>query len=350
MAEDESNDQGKRMAASIASSTESTEFDLGGYGAEGCAKLASALEKPLPLPDMIRFTFVVGGGKKVRQKYADALPQILADALRKVGFSEDRGASLAVECAGLFKFQHNTDTDLKVTHVYPHIDREAAAAAAAANAPADDALSPKELILHAELSTFQKMMAAKCPSLAQRRRAHEVLKAARAELAAAETKMANLEMLTDDEQRRYDTLDAVGLEEKQAWLGKAMEGMVDSGQLTAAEKKAMIEQLASKMEQLEEQIGISEAEGKAKRTEKLRGMLMDLQARSATVRELTPIVRKVKFETEIKAAEKKLAELAKLENSKVVLPLAEVQKLNAKPKLLEDLAAMKSESRGWFAD
>ena len=56
------------------------------------------------------------------------------------------------------------------------------------------------------------------------------------------------------------------------------------------------------------------------------------------------------LEAEIKAVMKRLAELTKLENSKVVLPLAEVQKLNAKPKLLEDLAAMQAESRGWFAD
>jgi len=34
----------------------------------------------------------------------------------------------------------------------------------------------------------------------------------------------------------------------------------------------------------------------------------------------------------------------------VVLPLAEVQKLAAKPKLLEDLNAMQTESRGWFGE
>ena len=49
-------------------------------------------------------------------------PALLAEALKKVGFSEDRGASLDISCAGLFKFQHNTDTDLKVTHVYPRTD------------------------------------------------------------------------------------------------------------------------------------------------------------------------------------------------------------------------------------
>ena len=63
-----------------------------------------------------------------------------------------------------------------------------------------------------------------------------------------------------------------------------------------------------------------------------------------------PQVRKPKFEAEIKAARKKLAELEKLENSKVVLPLAEIQKLNAKPKLLEDLAAMEADAAGWFGE
>jgi len=33
-----------------------------------------------------------------------------------------------------------------------------------------------------------------------------------------------------------------------------------------------------------------------------------------------------------------------------VLPLDEVQKLAARPKLLEDLKAMVAESAGWFAD
>ena len=215
----------KRLAAELRTATSSTEFDLAGYGVGGCAKLAAALEKPLPLAEMIRFTFTVGGGKKVRQKYAENLPMVLADALRKIGFQEDRGASLAPECAGLFKFQHNTDTDLKVTHVFPRIDPEAAKAASA-NESAHDPLSPSELILHAEMPTFERMIAAKCPSLAQRRRAHEVLKTARAELATIEAKMASMVALSDSEQQRYDTLDAVGLEEKHTWLAKQMEFMV----------------------------------------------------------------------------------------------------------------------------
>ena len=61
-----------------------------------------------------------------------------------------------------------------------------------------------------------------------------------------------------------------------------------------------------------------------------------------------PTHAQMKFEAEIKAVQKRLQELEKLENSKQVLPLSEAMKLNAKPKLLEDLAAMQTESRGWF--
>jgi len=348
---DEANDQAKRLASEIRKATESTEFDLAGYGAEGCAKLAQALEQPLSLHDMIRLSFVVGGGKKVRQKYNDGLPMLLAEALRKVGYSEDRGAYESFECAGLFKFQHNTDTDLKVTHVFPKLDRGAAAAEAErARPPVDDPLSPEELLVHADQRMFGKMVDTKCPSLAQRRRVLDVLKAARAEIAACEAKMTNLEALTSQEQARYDTLDATLLEEKQAWLGQQMQHMVDTGQLTAAEKRSVEAQLSEKLEKLEEQIATAESEGKTKRAEKLRSMLEEMQARSTALSECKPIVRKAKFEQEIRAVTKRLEDLAKLESSKAVLSMTEVQKLNVRPKLLEDLAAMQSESRGWFAD
>ena len=75
MAAEEGEEKAKKLANEIRGSTESTEFDLAGYGGEQCAKLAAAaFSKPLPLAEMIRLSFVVGGGKKVRQKYNDALP------------------------------------------------------------------------------------------------------------------------------------------------------------------------------------------------------------------------------------------------------------------------------------
>ena len=278
---EEGDDKAKKLAHEIRSSSQSTEFDLAGYGAEQCERLAAAaFSKPLPLASMVRLSFLVGGGKKVRQKYNDGLPALWADALKKIGFTEDRGASLDASCAGLFKFQHNTDTDLKVTHVYPRIDPEAAAALDGGEA-SDDALSPAQLLLFSEMPTFQKMIASKTPSLAQRRRALAALKAAREGIAAAEAKLTRLEALTEDEQAQYDTLDAALLDEKVGWLTKAMEAMIDGGQLTASERTAVMAQLASKVEQLEAQIASATAEGKAKRAEKLQAMLADLRVRSS---------------------------------------------------------------------
>ena len=161
MAEDGEDEKAKKMANMIRMSNDSSEFDLAGYGADQCDRLAAAaFSKPLPLADMIRLSFVVGGGKKVRQKYNDGLPALWADALKKIGFKEDRGASLDKSCAGLFKYQHNTDTDLKVTHVYPRIDPEAAAVDISEGGQ-DEALSPADLITFAEQPTFERMIAAK---------------------------------------------------------------------------------------------------------------------------------------------------------------------------------------------
>ncbi len=341
-------DKTKKLAAAIRSATESDEHDLAHFGPDACDALATgAFERPLPLKDMIRVSFVVGGGKKVRQKYNDGLPTMLRGSLERVGYKEDRGASLSNECAGLFKYQHNTDTDLKVIHVFPRIDPSAAAAASSGEG--EDALTPEQLITFSEMRTFQRMIAAKTPSFTQRKRALDVIKAARAELVASEEKLANMQPLSDGEQSRYDTLDATALEEKQAWLSKAMEEMVSSGQLTSAEVEMVAQQLDAKRETIETQLADADATGKAKKAEKLRALLEEVDARSAAVREIKPIRRRVKFEAEIAAVQKKLAELAKLEKSKVVLPLAEVQKLNAKPKLLDDLAAMQAESAGWFS-
>ena len=118
------------------------------------------------------------------------------------------------------------------------------------------------------------------------------------------------------------------------------------------EKDAVLEQLSTKIAQLEEQHASAESEGKAKRAEKLAGLLEELRAKAAAARDVKPIRRSAKFEAEIKQVQQRLAALAKLEESskKQALPLSETQKLAARPKLMEDLKAMQDESRGWFAE
>ena len=91
---DAADDKSKKLALAIRMSNSNTEFDLAGYGGAQCDALAlAAFEKPLPLKDMIRLSLLVGGGKKVRQKYNDGLPALFSESLKKIGFAEDRGAS-----------------------------------------------------------------------------------------------------------------------------------------------------------------------------------------------------------------------------------------------------------------
>jgi len=71
---------------------------------------------------MFRTSFIVGGGKKVRGKYDAALPKYISQALGAIGYEEDKGASVSLACQGRFKYQHNTDTDLKTMHVFPRVE------------------------------------------------------------------------------------------------------------------------------------------------------------------------------------------------------------------------------------
>ena len=65
--------------------------------------MISAFSLPLEAPtEMVRFTFVVGGGKLVRSKYDEDLPKWITAALREIGFSEDRSAALDFSSQGMF--------------------------------------------------------------------------------------------------------------------------------------------------------------------------------------------------------------------------------------------------------
>ena len=112
-----SEETAKKLAMEVRQSNKSEEFDLSGYGPNSVTKLVQdAFTAPLPLGNMVRLSFVVGGGKKVRQKYNDGLERLLCDALNGIGFTEDKGAALSLECAGQYKYQHDLGKDLKFVH------------------------------------------------------------------------------------------------------------------------------------------------------------------------------------------------------------------------------------------
>ncbi len=301
--------------------------------------------QPLHSAEPLRLTLIVGGGKKVRQKYDDRLPLLLADALKSIGYSEDRAASATLDAQGTFKHQHDTDKDLKFLHVFPRIEPPP-------HASNDDpaAMSPAELIVFADAAAYQLMLSRKTHSFSQRRRALELLRAARERLKAVEERMAALEPVSDADATFYESVDSDALARKIEFTSKVLEDMIAKTQLTAAEQRAVGAQLASKLEALAAQLDEAREAGKEKRIAKLEELVAEVTARRAAVKEAMPVVHKLKFGAEMSSARKRLAELEKLENHKGVLPLETVTKLNAKPKLIADLAAMEEESRGWFSD
>jgi len=348
-----SEETAKKLAMEVRQSKESEQFDLAGYGPNSVAKMVQdAFTNPLPLDSMVRLSFVVGGGKKVRQKYNDGLVRELTSALSGIGFTEDKGAALALECAGQYKYQHDTSKDLMFVHVFPRVDPAAAAALAAGDGPGvPDAMSPTQLLLFSEPAVFERMVAAKTPSFAQRRRVLDVLKQAKADYAAVEAKLGAMEALDAREQQLLDELDAEALEAKLKWLSKELDGMITAGQLNKDEKPMVLEQLHAKLEAVEVQIATADSEGKEKRAAKLREGHAELVARIDAVSALKPIHRPVKFEKEMAAARKQLLELDKLEvrSKKEILPLSEIERLNKRPKMKADLQAMEEDSAGWFS-
>lgn len=203
----------------------------------------------------------------------------------------------------------DTDKDLKFVHVFPRVElQEASIATGDAN------LTPEELIVFADISAFQTMISKKTVSLTQRRRALDVVKAARARLAAIEVKLAEMQVradggrsccmrrlgrvtppmpdrrpfpallriflldltppvsqeLTSEDQQFYDSADDEGLQQKQEVLQIILDNMISKGQLTKNEQKEVLVQLQEKLDAIDTQIQAAAAAGQAKKEGKLR--------------------------------------------------------------------------------
>ena len=169
------------MAASLAkgirSAVDHEDHDLSGFNeAQVHQLMTAAFTDPIPAAKPLGFRFTVGGGKKVRAKYGEDMPKWCREALRGIGFEEDRGASAVAECQGMFKMQHDLDKDLKFTHVFPrtcplppapdaelHEGRGGGGDAAAAEGDADAVLDPIALCTGCTLKEFELLSNGNCP-------------------------------------------------------------------------------------------------------------------------------------------------------------------------------------------
>lgn len=116
------------MAGEIRSSLTSEQFDLANYTEARARDLVlAAFSSPLSAPStMVRFTFVVGGGKLVRAKYSDDLPKWMGAALRDIGYTADASAAETFDSQGSFK-QPMSEIDIELKYFGAFILRDSSA-------------------------------------------------------------------------------------------------------------------------------------------------------------------------------------------------------------------------------
>ena len=181
MAEFQNEEHLSGLARDIRSTTTSEQMDLGNYTEQRARDLVVAgFSTPLTAPtEMIKFTFIVGGGKLVRSRYPEDLTRWMVSALRDIGFSEDRSAAETFDSQGTFKQQHDTGQNLKYLIVYPRVACATASKkstnAGATAAPVVDHNSPEYIVTAAEVATFKEIVASKVVSYKQKKRLLKLL-------------------------------------------------------------------------------------------------------------------------------------------------------------------------------
>ena len=91
---------------------------MAAHSAASVAQVNDTFSTPIPVKQMVRFSFLVGGGQKMRQKYDADCGKHFAASLRALGFEEDRGASEDLACQATFKHQHDTDKNVRAAAIH----------------------------------------------------------------------------------------------------------------------------------------------------------------------------------------------------------------------------------------
>lgn len=343
------------LAGKVRRSTESDEFDLSGYDQARCHELAKAsFSEPFPLKEMVRISFVVGGGKLVRQKYSDDLPKFMVNALGAIGFQEDNSATVEAGSAGKFKYHHDTNKNLKFVHVFPKIAEapEAAQQGPVTEDPGRVVKSPEELLLESEETDFTRFLRTHLVTYAQKRKALELLKQRIAVLEEIELKLSRLERLSDEEQNLFEGIGSEDLRQKVKEVNLELQGMVEANRLTSAEKSDCLEELESKMAQVQEEIAKAEAEGKTKKVQALAKPLEVLKSTHSQVKAADPVsLPPLKNGDKIRQLRQKLAELERLEKAtktKGHASIEELKRLGERPDLEEAVLELERRARGWL--
>eukprot|EP00927_Polykrikos_kofoidii_P061169 TRINITY_DN56038_c0_g1_i1.p1 TRINITY_DN56038_c0_g1~~TRINITY_DN56038_c0_g1_i1.p1 ORF type:complete len:416 (+),score=83.17 TRINITY_DN56038_c0_g1_i1:100-1347(+) len=343
------------LAGKVRRSTDSDEFDLGGYDQAKCDDFVKqALNEPFELGHMIKLSFVVGGGKLVRQKYSDDLPRLFMCSLTSIGFKDDSAAACEADSGGKFKFQHDTGKNLKFVHVFPRISGPAPAEAGddEADAVSDKPLGPDTILFRSSEREFSRLVDEHVITYTQKKALLELLKERISRLEAIEGKMARLVALAEGEQEMFDDVGADELRQKVKLVSAELQQMVKDGKLTSSEKASFVEQMEEKISAVDGELAKAEADAKPKKVQALTQQRQLLQeARTAAKDSPTVNLPQLRHSTELKKLYAKMAVLARIEKaSKGNYTMDELKRLGERSEIEEAISVLQERSRGWFED
>ena len=324
---------------------ESETFDLAGNSISTIeTTIRSAFASPLELNDMIRLTFVTGAGKLGRSKYDDDAAKTVTSSLRELGYTDDRGASCVVECAGSFKSQHDTGKNLKTIVVFPLIKNTLAEMEELDLKEKGPAIleegSPQQLIAMASINTFEKMLTSKCPSWSQKKACVAVIEEVKEVVQSLDNKLMNGTPLIETEQEFYDTCDLTSLDSKQTKTKNEMQKQVEEGKITSSEKEKLLNQVMDKLQALEGDIKDATDNKKPKRLQKLSSQKAKLTERKETLDSIKASPpHRLKHQPDIEKLRKEMQPLIKLEKETNgrLLSIKEISAISRKEEIEDDI-------------
>ena len=338
------------LAASIRAAKENEVFDLGGQSAATIqATVQAAFAEPLEGSHhggdngMIRITLVTGAGKQSRQKYDDNAHKAVVTALQQVGYQEDRTASGVMECAGLYKLQHDTGKNLKTVVIYPRIvvrlQQNTSKEKKAQHSDDDDeeeALIPEDTpgykLAVASMPTFANILKTKCASWSQKKACLECLEALQDIVKTLDEKLMHGQPLTEPEQSFYNVVSQ--LDEKIATVKHESKQHVQEGQLTEYERNLLLEHNAQRL---------AAEEGNSKNAKKLL-------ERKKLLQSIQPILpRPLKHHAAIARLYKEASNLMHL-NENQLLTVKERQMVSRREQIWQEIDDLQQASREWFED
>jgi len=320
----------------------SEQYDLSSYNKPQVDSVMSdAFAKPIKSAEPLKVSFIVGAGRgQGRGKYSENLPKLVAEAMRQIGYDEDKHADTCWECQGSFKYQHDTDKNLKVIHVFPNIDR----IQVTSSRQVDRNVERLMLTTVCSIEKFSDLVDERVWSFTSKKNLLEGLKSKKKLLQAIEQKYINVKPVTEEEEELYNSITIDVVAQKMNLLEQQMEQLMTSEQLTQDEQVEVRDILDKRIKKLKKKLG---KETSTKKQEKLKATIKSLQEKRTLVLNSRPAVWSKRNEREIAKLDKKLKELEMIEG-RSQRSLADLKKLKNKASLQTRRDELLESEKGWF--